>query len=319
MNNPENLPIDIDAERAWLKAHKDETGLSWSELSPKLGIKPGTLSQFPAGTYAGDNRKIAEQVYRYRQHLMNQAEIAVTMPDRPDYFETPTSRRILSMLSIAQRGRIVVIAGGPGTSKTMTVKHYKATMPNVWHATMKPSTAGVNTMQIKVLEAMGEHNARGTPLALSSKIESIVRNTDGLIIIDEAQHTSEKALEEIRGWHDETGIGIALVGNEDVLTRLTLGNKRDAFARLASRVAQRLIFRGPSAQDALALADAWHLDDEPMRQFLVGKAGQPGGLRTLTMIMETAAMFASGEKEALALAHLQDAWTHLSFRGGASL
>lgn len=314
MNDPASLPLDIDEQRAWLNQHKAETGMSWSVLATKIGVPMGTLSQFAPGSYKGDNAKIAEAVYRYRQLLSSQAAIAVEMPEPPAFFETPTSRRITTMLSIAQRGRITVVAGGPGTSKTKAIRHYQASVANVWIATMRPSTSGVNTMQQAVMKALGEPDAKGTPLALSTKIESLVRNTGGLLVIDEAQHTTEKALEEIRSWHDETGIGICLVGNEDVLLRLTLGNKRDAFARLASRVAQRLIFRGPMDADSLALADAWGIEDAEMRAFIVEIGKKPGGLRTCTMMMETAHMLAASMSQPLAIDHLQDAWTHLSYR-----
>lgn len=314
MIDPENHKIDIVEQRDWLSAHQVETGMVWTQIAPKIGIKYGTLTPFMTGKYAGDNQKIADAIYRYRQKLIAQAEIALEIPEPPKFFETPTSRRIMTMLSIAQRGRITVVAGGPGNSKTETIKHYAASVPNVWVATMKPSTAGVNTMQIKVLEALGERDAKGTPLALSTKIEQLTRNTDGLIVLDEAQHLGEKALEEARGWHDETGVGICLVGNQDVLLRLTLGNKRDAFARLASRVAQRLIFNTPMDDDAKALAAAWGVTAEPMRDFLVEVAKKPGGLRTCTMVMETATMLAVQDRAPISLGHLQDAWTHLSYR-----
>lgn len=312
MIDPHSLPIDIEGERKWLTDHKSATGMSWSQLAPRIGLPQGTLSPFALGSYAGDNARIAEAVYRFRQTLTSQAELAIELPEPPDFYDTPTSRQIATMLKMAQRGRMVVIAGGPGASKTKTVHQYRTAMANVWIATMKPSTAGVNTMQIKVLEALGETSAKGTPLALSTKIESIVRNTGGLLIIDEAQHTSEKALEEIRGWHDETGIGIALVGNEEVLTRLTLGNKRDAFARLASRISQRMVFAGPSDGDALALADAWGVTEDTMRGFIVDIARKPGGLRTCTMMMETACMLAAGDGTALSIGHMQDSWVHLA-------
>jgi DNA transposition AAA+ family ATPase len=316
MNNPEALPLDIAEQQAWLLEHKSSTGMSWNQLAPKVGIPYGTLSQFPTGAYKGDLKKIAEAVYRYRQLLIAQAEIAVEMPEPPAFFDTSTTRRIMTMLTIAQRGRMTVIAGGPGTSKTKSARHYQASVSNVWVATMKPSTGGLMPMQFKVLEALGaeEEKRKGTPIALTSRIESLMRNTGGLLIIDEAQHLTEKSLEEVRSWHDETGVGIALVGNEDVLTRLTLGNRKDAFARLSSRIAQRMIFRGPQDADALALADAWNVEPEDQRNFIVATAKQPGGLRTCTMMLETAFMLASSENNTLQISHLQDAWAHLSIR-----
>lgn len=316
MNNPEALPLDITEQQAWLAEHKSTTGLSWAQLAPKVGIPYGTLSQFPTGAYKGDLKKIAEAVYRFRQLLIAQAEISVEMPEPPAFFETPTTKQITTMLTIAQRGRMVVIAGGPGTSKSKACGHYQASVSNVWFATMKPSSGGISTMQYKVLESLGveEEKRKGTPIALSTRVEALIRNTGGLLILDEAQHLTEKALEEIRSWHDTTGIGIALVGNEDVLTRLTLGSRKDAFARLASRIAQRMIFRGPRDGDAIALADAWNVVDEDQRAFVVAIAKQPGGLRTCTMMLETAFMLASSENNTLQLSHLQDAWAHLSIR-----
>ncbi len=306
--------IDVAAEQRWLAAHKADTGLSWAKLSARIGIPQSTISMFPGGTYAGKNEPLAEAVAKYRGRLEDQATIAAEMPEPPSYFETPTGRRIRTMLTIAQRGRIVVIAGGPGTSKTENIRNFRANGSNVWVATMAPSTAGVNTMQQTVLDAMGEPAAKGTPLALSTRIKKMVGESGGLIIIDEAQHTSEKALEEIRSWHDATGVGIALVGNEDVLHRLTLSSRADAFARLASRVGQRYIFRGPSEEDALALATAWNVEADDQRAFLAFVAKQPGGLRTCTMVMETAWMLASGEGTGLSLGHLEDAWKQLSTR-----
>lgn len=318
MNDPHALPLDIAEQQKWLAEHKAATGLSWTDLSPKIGIPAGTLSQFSPGTYKGKLLPIAEAVYRYRQLLISQAEIAIEMPEPPAFFMTDTGRQIMTMLSIAQRGRMVVIAGGPGTSKTTTCYHYQASVSNVWIATMSPSTSGLAPMQYQVLKALGadEDQRKGSPVALTERIKSLLKKTGGLLIVDEAQHLTEKSLEEIRGWHDdpEVRIGVALVGNEDVLTRLTLGSRKDAFARLASRIAQRMIFRGPRDSDALALADAWGIEADDQRSFIVATARQPGGLRTCTMMLETASMIAASERSPLAISHLHDAWSHLSTR-----
>ncbi|QRY97115.1 hypothetical protein JT366_08705 [Sphingomonas paucimobilis] len=116
MNDPQNLPIDIEEQQNWLAEHKTATGQSWTELAPKIGVKYGTISQFPSGGYKGDLKKIAEAVFRYRQMLASQAAIAVEMPEPPAFFHTDTTRQIETILSIGQRGRMVVVAGGPGTS-----------------------------------------------------------------------------------------------------------------------------------------------------------------------------------------------------------
>ncbi|WP_240193731.1 AAA family ATPase [Sphingomonas paucimobilis] len=182
---------------------------------------------------------------------------------------------------------------------------------------MTSSTSGMAAMQWKVLRALGvdEDKCKGQAHVLTESVCNQLRGRRGLLIIDEAQHLNEKSLDEIRGWYDETGSGIALVGNIKVLTRLTLGPKSHAFAQLASRIGQRMIYDGPRESDALALADAWGIEDDAMRAFIAQIARQPGGLRTCTMMLETAGMLMSADRApAIELAHMQDAWSQLSTR-----
>lgn len=314
MNNPDSLPVDADEQREWLVEHKRVTGASWSQLATQTGIASGTLSVFAGGKYAGDNDRVARDIFRFRQHLASQADLAFDAPEIPLFFETPTSRRLQALLTFAQRGRIVAAAAGPGIGKTITIRAYRDAMPNVWLVTMAPSCAGVNNMGIEVLAALGEKDARGSSQALSRRIKDRIVGSGGLLVFDEAQHMSEKAIEEARSWHDATGIGIAFFGNETVLSRIEGGSRKAAFAQLYSRVGMRHIQNLPLADDARALARAWDVDDEKQERFIVAKSQTPGGLRTVTMMMEVATIIAASERQARCLAHLQDAWAQLVSR-----
>lgn len=315
MINPENAPIDVADQRVWLKELKASSGMSWSELGKKIGVPQGTLSAWGGETYAGDVERVAREVFRYRQHVAMQTNLQVEAPSVPGYFETQTSRQITQLLAWAQRGRITVVATGPGTGKTMTVRHYRDSVPNVWLATMSPSTRGVNNMQVEVLAALGERDARGTPQSLSRRIRDRVENTGGLLAVDEAQHLSEQAVEELRSWHDATGIGIALLGNETVISRLEGGSRKVAYAQLFSRVGMRLTNRNvPLIADADAVAQAWGIENEDLVAYVRSIALKPGGLRGLTMTLELASMIASAEGVGLSVAHMQDAWSQLASR-----
>jgi DNA transposition AAA+ family ATPase len=115
---------------------------------------------------------------------------------------------------------------------------------------------------------------------LSRRIRDRIRNTNGLLIFDEAQHLLDRAIDEIRSWHDDTGIGIAFLGNETVLARIEGGHRRAAFAQLYSRIGMRLIQNLPLTEDARALAEAWDVHEAKQIEFIVKKSQQPGGLRT---------------------------------------
>ena len=320
MNDPTSQPIDIQEQRTWLIDHRTGTGFTWSELAKRIGIPQGTISQFgSAKGYAGDETKVAEAVFRYRQQLNQQASLSTDLPEVPGYFETQTSRELTSLLAWAKRGKIVCAATGAGLGKTQTARQFQACFPNVYRAAMRPSTAGVNTMQIEVLKAMGDRTPKGTPQALTQRILELVRSMHlPLLIIDEAQHLSEKAIEEIRGWNDEAGLGIALFGNIKVLRRIEGGGRDDAFAQLYSRLSMRMVRALPLQADAIALAEAWKIFDPKLVEQVVRISMNPGGLRGATMALEIASMIASTERRPLAVDDLRDAWTQLSSRGGAA-
>ncbi|MBV1917590.1 MAG: AAA family ATPase [Sphingomonadaceae bacterium] len=315
MNDPTATDIDIEEQFRWLRDQK-AAGATWTELADRTDIAQGTISQLGAEKgYTGDARKYAEMIYRYRQTLTVQKQIEGEAPVIPPYFQTSTGDELMKLLTWAQRGRIVYAALGAGMGKTTAAEHFAACYSNVFLTTMAPSSAGVNNMQIEVLAAMGEANASGTPQKLSRRICGRVKNIpNALLIIDEAQHLSEKSVEEIRSWHDKTGLGIALFGNESIRQRLEGGQRAAAYAQLFSRISLNITRHVPLAADADALAEAWHISGKAEQRFIRKIAMVPGGLRGATMALELASMIAVYENKAVALGHLQDAWAQLSSR-----
>src|SRR3546814_11509633 len=100
-------------------------------------------------------------------------------PRAPGYQPTPSIRRIINMLRWAQTGKIIAAACAPGIGKTSSARQYQAESPNVWIATMSPSSRGVQTMQKVVLAALGEPDAKGSPQMLSHRVRARTENTRG--------------------------------------------------------------------------------------------------------------------------------------------
>jgi len=316
MNDPNVTPVDIADQKTWLRDLKNQTNAAWSEIAKRIGVPHSTLAMFASEKgYSGREQPVADKIFRYRQTLSAQASIAAEAPDTPGYFETQTSKQLNQVLAYGQRGKIVLAAMGPGTGKTMTARHFAACFANVFISTMAPSTSGVNTMQIEVLESLGEKNPVGTPQKLSRRIRDLLEALGNpMIIIDEAQHLSEKSIEEIRSWHDSTGCGIALLGNVGVLQRLEGGNRASAYAQLYSRVSLKVVRPLPLLADIDALAEAWEIHDEPFVSYLRKIGMLPGGLRGLTMALELGSMIAASEGQRVQIGHVQDAWAQLSSR-----
>lgn len=317
MNNAENHPVDVAQEREWLLAEKERRGASWAEIGRLVGRAGATLSLFGTGKYEGDNEQVARQVYRWRQGLAVQADRTAGIIADPGFFETPTSRRIEGLLTIAHYGRITVGATGPGTGKTMTVEHYQASVANVWVATMRPSMRTISAMVGEVLRATGFPSQFHSRAGGSDIVLKQVVGKRGLLVIDEANHLSLEQMEEARGWHDKPGgPGLCLLGNEELLMRIRGGQRRDAFARLNSRIAQSHIQNLPIAEDVDTFCDAWGVSDASMRNLLRKTAltAGAGGLRECRQIVEQASLLAAHDERPLDLSDLRDAMANRATR-----
>ncbi|MEM6265920.1 MAG: AAA family ATPase [Pseudomonadota bacterium] len=300
----------------WLKEHRIELAASFQDIAKWTGIPHGTVSQLLGSKgYAGNRRKYADLIASYRQTLSAQADLAADLPEKPDYFETPTSKLITQYLHWAQRGRLVLIVTGAGLGKSESAKNFLRNNLGSYLATMTPSTSGIMPMQGRVLRSLGEKRVVGPPATLSEMICERVRDRKhAVLIIDEAQHLSIKALEEIRSWHDETGVGIALMGNERVQQSIDGVSRAADFAQIFSRVGTRMIRPRAVKGDAEALAEAWDITAPKLVEFVVEMVGKPGGLRGATFALEVAHMTAIAQGEPVNLQHLKKAWSHNSSR-----
>ena len=310
MNNADTFPVVVDDERDWLVAHKETTGSTWSMLAKSLDTPTGTLSAFGTNNYNVRNEDIARRIFRYRQMLTSQAERSEGLAIDPGYFETPTSRRLTGLMVYAQMGRITLGATGPGTGKDMAAREYASSVSNVWIATMRESDRTLSAMCRRVLRAIGvDVRGGGSASHMSEQVVDKVRGKRGLLIVNEANHLGLAEIEEIRGWHDETGVGVCFLGNEELLMRIEGGAKSQQYGRLNSRIAQRHQQNLPEEADVVAFCDAWRLEDAGMRDLLRRIALTPGagGLRECRQIVEGASMLAADDNRPLAFSDLKDA------------
>ncbi len=284
-----------------------------ARIAREVGISSTTLSQWLSGQYGGDNVAVEAKVQRWADQMQHDRAVQEAMPTAPDFVETPSAKRILTALRYAQvAGDIAVVYGGAGMSKTSTVRYYSKQAPNVWHATMTPASASVVTALEEIADAIGTAGAQGGGAARVHKaICRRIIDTGGLLVVDEAQHLSVAALDQIRSIHDATGIGIALVGNEAVYARMTGGNRAAYLDRLFSRIGKKVRLVRPTAEDIDALISAWGVEESKCRATLVDIASKPGALRGLTKVLRLAAMQAAAESRAICCSDVKAAWREL--------
>lgn len=317
MNNPDDFPVDEAELKDWLVARKATTGISWKAIEGESNIASGTLSNWAGGTYRGNGQNVARKVFKYRQMLESQAERAADragagLIDTPGFIDTATGRRLHGLLVTAHSGEITYAAMGPGTGKTVKAENYVACVSNAVKVTMKPTTKTVTAMMGEVIRALGGKSGSAWARQMSAQVIDMVKGRRILLIVDEANYLDFEAHEELRAWHDIGGLGICLLGNEELHATIRGGSIRGArhsYARLNSRIAMRHVQDVPLADDVDAYLDAWKIDNPEQRALLmkVGLTPGTGGLREIRQLITNARMLAFEDGSPLTHAHLREA------------
>ena len=284
-------------------------GLSQARGAHQIGISNSALSQWLSNKYRGDQAALANKVERWLAARSERAELAQSMPSPPEWVPTPTAARIQAGLSYAQMaGDVAVIYGGAGLGKTVTARRYAATRPNAWLATITPATHALGPSLERAASACGRL-AGSRAARMEAELQDRLAGSQGLLILDEAQHLSLQALEGLRSLHDAAGVGLALLGNETIYTRLTGARRTAEFAQLFSRIGKRVRLARPLKGDVEALLAAWELGGSEVRAAALELARRPGALRGLTKTLRLAALFAGNQP--LDARHMQAAWRDL--------
>lgn len=287
-------------------------GLNQTQLATLTGVSKARLNQWLQAKYTGNVEPIEADIRRWLESREAATALEGQMPTAPEWVETPSARAVLSALSFSQMAEAVsVVYGGAGVGKTTTIARYKRQAPNVWVVTATPAVSAPGPILTRIAQTLGIRST-GAVHVIEANIIERVRETRGLLVIDEAQHLTHRALDAIRSIHDAAGIGLALVGNEIVYSQLTGGSRSVGFAQLFSRVAKRVRLSRAKDADVTALLQAWGIADKEARQLCLGIGRRPGALRGLSQTLRLASMFAAATGAARpTVEHIRDAWQDL--------
>ena len=135
---------------------------------------------------------------------------------------------------------IVVIDGDAGIGKTKAAAKFLQDNPTTTiYLKASPSTSTLRSLMKMIARALKLPETLRTD-ELSVSIQEKLKQTDKIIIIDEAQNIKFSALEEISRWTDEDmftgrpGVGIVLIGNVEVYNKM-LGRQEAIFAQQFNR------------------------------------------------------------------------------------
>ena len=125
---------------------------------------------------------------------------------------------------------------------------YAGMRPNVWTVTATGAAASVAACLERVAGAMAirpDSRLRRAAAVEAAVVERMTAS-GGLLAVDEAQHLPVRTLEVLRGLHDASGCGVALLGSDPFWIQLS-GGRRPEFAQLFSRVGKRVRLTRPGA------------------------------------------------------------------------
>ena len=279
--------------------------LSQAEVARQAGIPASTLSQYLNDRYPGDVAAVEVALNRWLDTQTVTAEVTELLPVLPSFVDTPTSRRIVAGLAYAQSARnITMVYGAAGVGKTRTIRHYRKKHSNVWVVTASPMRSKTNPLLDAIATALGIVDGRRDPASLSKAIIAKLAGTGGLLIVDEAQHLSDGALEAVRSIHDavnddldddDAGVGMALVGNTVLYTRVRGQKRTYDFAQVTRRIGKYVRLDGPTDADIQAIAAAFKLDGRDELDIAREIARRPGALGLLEQTLKQAWLMAAGE------------------------
>ena len=239
----------------WLNA----SGMSQSWLSRLAVVAPATVSQILGGKYpTNPARQLGQIEDAIELHENRQA--AGTVPF------VPTTVYQLAKLA-ADRARqyrnFTIFPGDVGVGKTASLKHYQQKHSQTILIEADPDmTAGV--FMETLLEALGIPCPPGINRQIRAAINAL-RNTSILILIDEAETLSDKALHVVRRIRDKAGIGMVLTGTQKLERKIKPNGTQ--FDQLRSRVGLWVRFiKHASREDIDAIAQAALADQGELTQ-----------------------------------------------------
>jgi DNA transposition AAA+ family ATPase len=308
----EMTPEEIDAVRVEVRAVMEGDAVTMVTCAREAGVAYGTFSSWMGCTYAGRNDKIAGQVRNWLRARKVKAETQALAPAAPRFVQTPSAEAFQLVFQHAQHmPDFAVVVGAPGVGKSSAACAYTRSNPNVFKIVANPMLGTPRAVLEEFTRVIGTFQG-GALHKVQRALIAKLRGTGALLMVDEAQHLSSVALDQVRSIHDEAEIGVVLLGNPAIYGRLEGGGaRRSDFAQLFSRVGMRISRKAPEKGDIEALLDAWAIEGEPERRFLQGVAKKPGALRSMTKTLKLAHMLAAVAKMRPDLSHLRDAYAQL--------
>ena len=207
----------VTETRKRLTDYISTTKRSQAAISKELGISAATLSQFLNGNYIGSNEDVA---YKVEQFLELERQRQHQTPPPSFTSKLRNTQLVYADLNYLRvTNRISLIIGAAGSGKTTALKHYAKENNGVIYVQADVTKGSPRAALNLIVKAMGM-KVRGTSSEILDNLIDELTDTNRLIIIDEAQHLTERSFDTLRALNDRAGVGLVYAGTPDILNRM---------------------------------------------------------------------------------------------------
>lgn len=282
----EKKPMGYVEACSFIRQYMNSTKKTQSQVAKELDVSPSALSGFLSGTYKTPHTVISR--IEELAEINTQKKVS---PREPAYVETSISRDVTNAIKYSHlQGKISVVYGDAGIGKTMAFRNYLEQNSLAIGITISPTYASITGVNEKLAEQLGvrERVSRRQTMEIINKL----RGSGRVVVIDEAQHLTVRALNHLRCLSDESGVGICFIGNDEVYSKLKGSGKAD-FAQLFSRIGMRkqVMVSSITRQDVKAVFGESAVEEEAM-ELLYRICRTNYGMRgAVNVFINTAAVF----------------------------
>lgn len=300
MDNIEQFISDVrDRTNAFLATGETSQGA----LAKQVGISGGSLSAFLADNYNGSNENIARKLLPVLESRKAR-EVAVLAVKEPEIIETAVMREMrFGLQYTSDRNDVIVIYGAPGIGKTITLENFVKLNPSAIFFTASPNIRSGRDIMEELLEAIGK-KTQGRNKFLEKSIISNLKNSNRMIIIDEAHFLRLDGLETLRRIYDATKCPLVLVGNPKIMEIITDQNKTVTGQFFSRSVRIALENKVPMDDvKGIVLQNGVELKDDCLTE-LHKVANMIGALRIMTKLFLFAWTIANRQSQSIGLEHI---------------
>lgn len=293
--------------REELKAHIDRIGLTLKAVAAQLGYSQTTVSQFLSGSYLGDLQKVEQQVSEYLERERERESMGLL---KRTFVQTSNSERVMAVCRGAHLGGFIcVITGEAGVGKTEALREYE--MQNRSSTIRFELHAAQNAVSLftKLHQRLGLGEGTKQLADLYEHCQDRLAGTGKLIICDQVEFLPVKAVELLRGLHDQAGIGLVLAGLPRLMNNIR-GN-RGQFAQIYTRVFTHIELKKITQGDCLAVLQAYEIPNAEKLSRTFYQLSR-NNLRTVMMLIKGSMQIAMNSKCEITKDVVQAAADHLA-------